>query len=484
MKKDEYDVIIIGAGIGGLVCGCYLAKFGFKVLIIEQNEKPGGYCTSFNKNGFKFDIGVHYLGSCREAKGMIYQVLNDLSLLGRLELINNDPYDKIITPNETIFISKDITKTQQALIDYFPKEKESIKLFFNFIINENLLSISSKTKKITFAQFLDSFFNNYRLKSILSIPLGNLGLPSSEASALVAIMLYREYVLDGGYYPKGGMQKFPDLLALRFQELGGELRLSTRVISIKRFNKEKFVIESECKKFFLADFAVSNISASNTFKSLLSCKSIERQRVMKLKASASAFVLYLGISKNLEKIIDRHLSTWLFSTYNIERCYDTNKYYNLNKDLKNKRKIDYIVCHFPSLIDPDLAPTGKSSVRVMFWVNYSDKVSWDSSKERLSDKAISMLDKIIPNVKESIEFKKIATPYDFHCLTSNENGAIFGWSSLVNQANRNIFPFKTSRKGLYLTGSWVTSDFGQCGIPIVAFSGKNTAESIRRHSTL
>ena len=42
---SKYDVIIIGAGIGGLVCGCYLAKAGMKVLIVEKNAKPGGYCT-------------------------------------------------------------------------------------------------------------------------------------------------------------------------------------------------------------------------------------------------------------------------------------------------------------------------------------------------------------------------------------------------------------------------------------------------------
>ena len=50
LKKEEYDAIIIGAGIGGLVCGCYLAKAGMKVLIVERNDKVGGYLTSFSKS--------------------------------------------------------------------------------------------------------------------------------------------------------------------------------------------------------------------------------------------------------------------------------------------------------------------------------------------------------------------------------------------------------------------------------------------------
>ncbi len=64
-QNYDYDAIIIGAGIGGLVCGCYLAKAGMKVLIVEKNAQPGGYCTSFTRGGFTFDSCVHSLGSLR-----------------------------------------------------------------------------------------------------------------------------------------------------------------------------------------------------------------------------------------------------------------------------------------------------------------------------------------------------------------------------------------------------------------------------------
>ncbi|HDY75934.1 MAG TPA: NAD(P)/FAD-dependent oxidoreductase, partial [Candidatus Marinimicrobia bacterium] len=58
-SQNTYDAVIIGAGIGGLVCGCYLAKAGMKVLIAEQHSKPGGYCTSFRRKGFTFDAAPH-----------------------------------------------------------------------------------------------------------------------------------------------------------------------------------------------------------------------------------------------------------------------------------------------------------------------------------------------------------------------------------------------------------------------------------------
>jgi len=68
---------------------------------------------------------------------------------------------------------------------------------------------------------LGSYFRDWELKSIFSTLLGNIGLPSSMASALTAVFLYREFIFDSGYYPKGGMQRFADALLERFKSYGG-----------------------------------------------------------------------------------------------------------------------------------------------------------------------------------------------------------------------------------------------------------------------
>src|SRR4030042_6156636 len=111
-KKDKeiYDAVIIGAGIGGLVCGCYLAKAGMKVLIVEQHHKPGGYCTSFKRKDFTFDVAVHYIGAARHG-GIINKILTELSLTNRIELIKFDPCDKIILPDGDIYIRRDYEDT-------------------------------------------------------------------------------------------------------------------------------------------------------------------------------------------------------------------------------------------------------------------------------------------------------------------------------------------------------------------------------------
>ncbi len=64
--KNQYDAIIIGAGLGGLTAGCFLAKNNAKVLVIEQNSKAGGFAVSFKRKGFVFDASLHNMGSFYE----------------------------------------------------------------------------------------------------------------------------------------------------------------------------------------------------------------------------------------------------------------------------------------------------------------------------------------------------------------------------------------------------------------------------------
>lgn len=154
-SKNTYDAIIIGAGIGGLVCGCYLAKAGMKVLIVEQHNKPGGYCTSFKRNGFIFDAAAHSFGSYREG-GQFKKILEDLGVDERINVRRYNPFDIIITPNFRISFWSDVNETISNLISTFPEEENSIRNYFSYVMSLNQLDfIKLRTK--TLDQVLRSF---------------------------------------------------------------------------------------------------------------------------------------------------------------------------------------------------------------------------------------------------------------------------------------------------------------------------------------
>ena len=262
--KKKYDVIIIGAGIGGLVCGCYLAKAGKKVLIIEKNRQPGGYCTSFQRKGFKFDACVHSLGALGK-NGNITKVLKDLDIDKRIKIKRNNPSDIIISPDYKINFWNELDRVIVEFQDAFPKEAKNIKRFFDYL-NESKGISSLQLRSKTFKELLDSYFFDRKLKAIFSIfLLGNAGLPDSLISAFTAVKVYKEFMIDGGYYPEGGMQALPDLLLRKFKELGGSVLLNSLVMKIECKDKKVEGVRLSKNNYIQAKNIISNSDASYTF---------------------------------------------------------------------------------------------------------------------------------------------------------------------------------------------------------------------------
>ena len=105
-------------------------------------------------------------------------------------------------------------------------------------------------------------------------------------------------------------------------------------------------------------------------------------------------------------------------------------------------------------------------------------------KKKFARKLFLKQKKIIPDIEASIELKILATPCSFQKFTYNTNGALFGWAAIPSQIDRKIFPYYTSIDNLYLTGHWVTNGIGQSGIPVVALSGRYTAQTLLRYNKL
>ncbi|MBU4305036.1 MAG: NAD(P)/FAD-dependent oxidoreductase [Candidatus Omnitrophica bacterium] len=471
--KEKYDVIIIGAGVAGLTCGCYLAKAGLKVLIAEQHYIPGGYCTSFKRKGYVFDVGVHYFGSGRKG-GQIDKVVKELAL--DVQFFRFDPTDKIILPEHEICIRNNVTDTKEEFKLNFMKESKNIDRFFDFLQHRNFLFIYSKIKKMSFCDLLEEFFDDYKLKAALIVLLGNIGLPSKKIAALTAVTLFREFIFDGGYYPKGGVQGFPDALAKKFEEYGGVLMLSSMVNNIltKDGRIEGVILK---KEKIIADFVVAACDANNIFNKLLDIKTIEREVVKKLSVSTSGVAVYLGVNKDLFNILKDSATNWLFSTYNVDNCYLSSI-----EDILERRETDYVMCTFPSLREPALAESGKSTMEL--FVNAScqgDDVNsdfWKTYKGQIGEVLIDKAEKIIPGLQKFIEVKEIATPLTFKRFTLNYGGAMYGWASMCNQIDVNTFPQQTSVKGLLIAGHWCTHGLGQGGVSVSVFSGRTAAKLV------
>lgn len=466
----QYDVIIVGSGIGGLVCGCYLAKAGLKVLVVEQHNKPGGCCTSFNRQGYRFDVGVHYLGSL--GNGTLRQILDELEI--DLPTARIDPTDKIIMPDFTIYLRARIEDTIAEFKRCFPKEARNIDKFLQLIFIKDFASVYKKLNKITFEKVLDEFFRDRRLKSVWSFLLNNIGLSAKTAAAIPAIILFREYILDSGHYPIGGIQAFPNKLVEKLNSLNGKVILSKKVVKIITTGQEKKVILNDGQEIS-AKVIVSNADATETFKELLDVRAKEAKIVDKMKTSPSLFLVYLGLKGNLENTLKEKVNIWYSSSYDSDRIYSDMSRKLVIKNLKS------IVCTFPSTHDVSLSNKEKSTATLFIYAPFKTREFWEKNKFKTGEMMIDKAAEIMPGLKESIDIKIYGTPYDFYRYTFNKNGAFVGWLSDLKHTVELSLPQKTSVKNLYLAGHWCTmGHLGYGGIPKVAFSGKKAAMMVLR----
>ncbi len=470
-KMDmDHEIIIIGSGIGGLIAGCYLAKSGLNVLIVEQHDKAGGYCTSFKRKGYTFDAGVHNLGSID--KGVLGKILMEIEVHQDLELHLIDPTNRIIMPDFDLKIYSNFDQTLAEFIKVFPGEELPIRRFFDFILFQDFLTVYSKVKKMTFKRLLDDFFSEDAIKATFSVLLGNMGVSSLEASAVAAVILFRQYVLDAVYYPGDSMQAFPDALVRKFKALGGLIVFKDKVIKVEKAKPQTFTVSTETGRVLRCGIVLSNSDVSELYKEIAGAKNKEREVVDSLQVSSSAFCVYLGLKDKLSEFTKT--GGCIAKAFN----YKMDSYIPVPALDLGRGDVSMMVFSIPEYGAIDSSQNNKSGLRLLVFAPYVSEEFWAQNKERLKDRLLVLAGQTISRLADNIEFAEAATPVTMRRYTSNRAGAGFGWAAIWGQSKVNIIPQRSSIEGLYLAGHWTTGPMGQSGVPGVSLSGRKAAELI------
>ena len=433
-------------------------------MIVEKSPKVGGYCSSFQSHGFRFDACAHSLSSLRTG-GRLYRILDYIGVLQKLSIKKHTPSEIIITPDKNIKIYHNNPQTIDDFQRAFPCEKQELSNFFNFIISSPDSKIIS-LRKTTFTHFLDSSFTNYKLKTIFSTILFLItGTHPDILSAVIGCFLIREFIFDGGYYPTGGMQAFADILAKRYLELNGRLIIKKKAVRIiTKANQVTEVLLEDRTKIGCKNI----IAACDTYELLNNVLPATKHSFLRKEClkpflpSTSGFLLYLGLKNSC------NLSSKLKANLYVINSYGFNDVY---KNYLKNSNIHYVLTS-PSIKDNDKG--SKQSLCINTNALYHKVKFWTThNKTSIAKILIQQAELIIPELSNSIEFTGYSSPETLYQWTYNHTGAAFGWASTINQfADPNISQlYKFSN--FYQVGHWSNLS---SGIPMVALSGANTAQ--------
>lgn len=429
-----YDIIIIGGGLGGLTAGAKLAGEGRSVLLLEQHDRPGGCATTFKRKDFMMEVGLHEMDGLHPADGK-HKIFDELGVYDGVEFLPLPEFYRFKNDRMDMVMPHSKEEAVLLLKKQWPDQSDGIDKYFERLINARRINILERDKPdISIGEYLDSIFTNEDIKLFL---LGNLGYFHDDPYTL---SLRYFSIAEGAYfqgranYIKGGSQNLSNRLVDIIREHGGKVLMNHEVTSICT---EKDKVTSISFKNNLpgnhaeikasAEQYIANAALANIADMLDDAHGAAlRKQIRPHQIGASLLTVYFGFSKPLKEIGSKHYSTFVYDD-SVRSQKDILQNNHSDFNTRSYTFVDY------SQVDAQLAPPDKS-VGAICAIDYTE--DWESlsrdeykkKKKEVADIFISRLDKLIPGLKDIVEYVEVGTAATVKRYTLNPKGAVYGFA--------------------------------------------------------
>ena len=498
-NKGNFDAIIIGSGIGGLVTASQLAAKGAQVLVLEKYIIPGGSGGSFKRKGYTFDVGASMIFGFGD-KGytnLLTRALKDVD--EKCETIPDPVQLEYHLPNKfDISVDKNYEKFINKLSAIFPKEKEGIRKFYDTCSNvfrclDSMPLLSIEDPSYLFKVFFKSPLSCLGLARWLPVNAGDVArkfikdpellrfidiecfcwsvMPALKTPMINAGMVFTDRHVGGINYPRGGVGKIAEKLVSGIEKLGSKIRYKANVTEILIKEEKAVGVRLSNGEEIYSNIIVSNSTRWDTFgledkkKGLIANKNVPKSEYKwaeTYKPSPSFVSIHLGVEKNIIK-----------DNFNCHHIIVENW-----DNLENEKGVVFV--SIPTLLDSSLAPDGKHIVHAFTpssmneWEGLSRK-EYLQKKEEYFSFLIERISTILPNLQKNIEHKEIGTPKTHKKFLGRYQGS---YGPIPSQKLLGLLPMpfnSTKIKNLYCVGD---SCFPGQGLNAVAFSGYACAHKI------
>jgi prolycopene isomerase len=492
-RKDRYDAIVVGSGLGGLTAAALLARSGLEVLVVERHDRVGGYSHSFRRGRYLFDAGVHMVGGAGPGGllggGVIHRVLAAVGALGRIEFQPVDPCYAAVYPDLAVRLPGDLEEFIRVHAEEFPSEEKGLRQIVQECVNlygetdraSELVSPFGmmetpdrfptllRYRRATLGQLLDDHLSSPRLKALLGTLWPYVGLPPSRVSFVYFATMLMSYVADGAYYCRGSFQRLADALADTVRESGGEvlLRSSVRRIAVEDGRVQGVVLENGQR--VESRQVLSNADALQTVHELVGPDAFPARylaNLRRLKPSLSAFVVYVAADLPLEPGSTAH-ETFYFPSWDHDSAHASSE----------AGLPSWFSMTVPTLLDPSLAPDGEHLLTLSTLVRH-DAARWRDETPRMASRLLDAADRYIGGLRDHVRFCEAGSPRTMERYTRNTHGAIYGWELSPRQVGPGRPGIRSPVAGLHLVGHWTQPGGGVSG---VVSSGIQAARGVLGH---
>jgi phytoene dehydrogenase-like protein len=482
-------VIIIGAGIAGLSCGCYLQMNGIQTEILEAAFLPGGLCTAWHRGPYVFDGCLRWLIGTRppSAFHQIWQELGAIAgrkILDHHEILRVEGADgkslsvpsdldelarafKRLAPEDGVLIDKLVRAARRCASLEPPLEKpielmthrERMRIGMRIL---PMLPVILRWKNVPVTTYI-ARYKNKLLREALSAIASN-----EHMSALVLVMVLAFRTRNTCGFVAGGSWEFAMAIANRYTRLGGTIRYKAKVASVMVEHNRAVGVRCEDGSVVRASTVVSCADGHTTIFKMLSGRFVDK-KIRYLYDHCLPFPAIIQVSLGIKKVFPDAPHT-------------------LNLPLTQPLPVDNQTRHSRLEVETfgsesALCPEGTTLMTVRmptgyeFWTNLkkSDPGRYRMEKKAVTREIIAILEKRFPGLAENLDRSDIATPATFVRYTGNWQGSYEGWLPTPRILGRRIPYTLPGLKEFYMAGHWVVAGGG---LPSAALSGRYVAQFI------
>lgn len=485
--KKEYDILVIGSGLGGLVSALILAKEGLRVCVLEKNNQYGGNLQTFAREKLVFDTGVHYLGGLSEGQNL-YQYLSYLGIMQDLDVTKMDEngYDKITFDDDEVEYphSQGYGNFVQQLTKIFPEEEENLTRYvekiqdvckefprYNVVgdgqYNEDILYINAR-------EFLKSVTPDKKLQAVLCGSNFLYAGITEKTPLYVHALTVDSYIRSSYKCTKGGSQ-ISKLLIKQLRNHCAEVYKHAEVSEMifDEVNLLKAVKTKDGKAFYAKNF-ISNIEIKTTLDLIGKhrLKTSFTKRIDDLEPVISCFSVYIILKPESFKSFNHN--------YYHYKSQDL-VWQQPSSNLENWPDFYMLSCN-PSKQHREFA----ESLTVLTYMDFAEVQKWENTfntvaekhergddyekfKQEKAEKIISEIEKKFPELRTMIQSVHTSSPLSYRDYIGGYRGNMYGFIKDSGNPMKTFFSPKTKISNLFLTGQSINMH-GILGCTIGAFT--------------
>jgi all-trans-retinol 13,14-reductase len=454
VASTAFDVIVIGSGIAGLGIAAILSRAGRKVLVLERHYIVGGMTHTFTRDGFEWDVGLHYLGKVHDPHAPLRQIF-DYVTDGALEWAPMAPvYDKLVFGDREYELPAGAGAFVESLAAAFPAERAAITEYVRLVRKVDTVAERYFMQKVlpgplsvlgwpfarwarrTTLDVLRSLTRNDRLIGVLAGRWGNYGLPPGQSSFGMHALVAAHY-LEGGSYPVGGGGAIARHIAPVIARAGGQIRIAADVRRILVRNGRAIGVQMADGAEILARHVISAAGVAYTLRELVP----ETARPPEVNAglhsigsSTGHACLYLGLDGTANELGLEATNLWLHPSYD----HDAN---DARSQTGTDAELPFTYVSSGSARDPDWAArfptrstlTAFSPVPYRWFAQWGDTRwqkrgdAYDDLKAQLSARLLDRVCAQLPAVRRRVVHAEISTPLSTRHFTNHPHGAMYGF---------------------------------------------------------